>query len=84
MAEALLAGDALQALAFEVLTPEASQVDPALQARLCGLLARAAGDAGMAGGQAIDLASVGLPLDEQALRRHAPAQDRRVAARPAC
>jgi farnesyl diphosphate synthase len=42
-------------------------VAPALQARLCALLARAAGDAGMAGGQAIDLASVGLPLDEQAL-----------------
>ena len=35
---------------------------------LCGLLARAAGGAGMAGGQAIDLASVGLPLDEHALR----------------
>ncbi|HSB24024.1 MAG TPA: polyprenyl synthetase family protein, partial [Burkholderiaceae bacterium] len=39
-----------------------------LQARLCGLLARAAGHEGMAGGQAIDLASIGLPLDEQQLR----------------
>jgi len=67
VAQAMLAGDAMQALAFEVLTPDASVVAPALQARLCGLLARAAGDAGMAGGQAIDLASVGLPLDEQAL-----------------
>ena len=67
VAQAMLAGDAMQALAFEVLTPEAGRVDPALQARLCGLLARAAGDAGMAGGQAIDLASVGLPLDEHAL-----------------
>jgi farnesyl diphosphate synthase len=38
-----------------------------LQARLCGLLARAAGGAGMAGGQAIDLASVGHRLDERAL-----------------
>jgi farnesyl diphosphate synthase len=54
-------------LAFEVLTPEQG-VEPALQARLTGLLARAAGHAGMAGGQAIDLASIGLALDERALR----------------
>ena len=66
-AQAMLAGDAMQALAFEVLTPEAG-VDPALQARLCALLARSAGHAGMAGGQAIDLASIGMPLDERALR----------------
>lgn len=66
-AQAMLAGDAMQALAFEVLTPERG-VEPALQARLCGLLARAAGHAGMAGGQAIDLASIGLPLGEHALR----------------
>jgi len=66
-AQAMLAGDAMQALAFEVLTPD-SGVPPALQARLCSLLARAAGHAGMAGGQAIDLASIGLVLDEQALR----------------
>ena len=66
-AQAMLAGDAMQALAFEVLTPD-SGVAPALQARLCGLLARAAGHAGMAGGQAIDLASIGRPLTEDALR----------------
>lgn len=66
-AQAMLAGDAMQALAFEVLTPETG-VAPALQARLVGLLARAAGHEGMAGGQAIDLASVGCPLDESALR----------------
>jgi farnesyl diphosphate synthase len=66
-AQAMLAGDAMQALAFEVLTPDQS-VAPALQARLCSLLARAAGHAGMAGGQAIDLASIGKPLGEQALR----------------
>ena len=66
-AQAMLAGDAMQALAFEVLTPEQG-VAPALQARLCALLARAAGHAGMAGGQAIDLASIGKPLDEQSLR----------------
>ena len=66
-AQAMLAGDAMQALAFEVLTPDTG-MDPALQAKLCALLARAAGHAGMAGGQAIDLASVGLQLDERALR----------------
>ena len=66
-AQAMLAGDAMQALAFEVLTPEHG-VPPALQARLCGLLARAAGHAGMAGGQAIDLVSIGRPLDESTLR----------------
>ncbi len=68
-AQALLAGDALQALAFELLTPEGDEVPPAVQAQLCRLLARAAGYEGMAGGQAIDLASVGVDLDETRLRR---------------
>jgi farnesyl diphosphate synthase len=67
-ARALLAGDALQALAFELLTPLDNSVAPASQARLCALLARAAGEAGMAGGQAIDLASVGMQLTEEPLR----------------
>ena len=66
-AQAMLAGDAMQALAFEVLTPDEGG-DLALQARHCGLLARSAGHAGMAGGQAIDLASVGHTLDEATLR----------------
>jgi farnesyl diphosphate synthase len=72
-AQAMLAGDAMHTLAFEVLTaPVGAEAEfelaPALQARLCSLLARASGHAGMAGGQAIDLASVGLPLAEAALR----------------
>jgi farnesyl diphosphate synthase len=72
-AQALLAGDTLQALAFEILTPlphetDGGEMDASLQARLCQLLARASGHAGMAGGQAIDLASVGLPLTEAELR----------------
>jgi farnesyl diphosphate synthase len=67
-AQAMLAGDAMQALAFEVLTPDASKVPLGLQARLVGLLARAAGESGMAGGQAIDLASIGQPLLESELR----------------
>ncbi len=67
-ASALLAGDALQAMAFEVLTPSDASVAPDVQARLCALLSRAAGSTGMAGGQAIDLASLGCTLDEDALR----------------
>lgn len=68
-ATALLAGDALQALAFELLTPDAADSVPlAMQARFCRLLSRAAGSAGMAGGQAIDLASVGCALSEKQLR----------------
>lgn len=69
-ADALLAGDALQALAFELLTPEDEQQIPAtMQAELCRLLARAAGGEGMAGGQAIDLASVGIRLTREQLQR---------------
>ena len=67
-AQALLAGDALQALAFELMTPLDDTIPAAVQARLCALLARAAGGAGMAGGQAIDLASVGTALTEEQLR----------------
>jgi farnesyl diphosphate synthase len=70
-AQAMLAGDAMQALAFEVLTPdegEGAGVSSALQARLVRLLARASGQSGMAGGQAIDLASVGHTLNETLLR----------------
>jgi farnesyl diphosphate synthase len=66
-AQAMLAGDAMQALAFEVLTPDAGMA-PAVQARLVALLARAAGHTGMAGGQAIDLASVGTALPESELK----------------
>jgi len=67
-ARALLAGDALQALAFELLTPDEG-MSFEQQAHLCRLLARAAGCAGMAGGQAIDLASVGVALSESQLRQ---------------
>ena len=65
-AQALLAGDALQALAFELLTPTEDVVDATTQAKLCRLLAMSAGCHGMAGGQAIDLANVGqhLHLDQ--------------------
>jgi len=68
-ATALLAGDALQALAFELLAPEGAGISDRTQATLCRLLATAAGHAGMAGGQAIDLAAVGKSLSESELRQ---------------
>ena len=67
-AQALLAGDALQALAFEFLTPEDGSIPAEVQAKLCRLLALAAGHDGMAGGQAIDLASVGQVLRRDQLQ----------------
>ncbi|MDO8306407.1 polyprenyl synthetase family protein [Herminiimonas sp.] len=57
---ALLVGDALQAQAFEVLAQ--GGLEPARQLAMVRLLARASGSLGMCGGQAIDLASVGLSL----------------------
>jgi len=63
-ATAILAGDALQMLAFQLLTrnPLLSG-DPALQVSLIDLIADAAGSLGMTGGQAIDLAAEGKRLD---------------------
>jgi farnesyl diphosphate synthase len=66
-AQAMLAGDAMQVLAFDVLTPDQG-MSPQLMSTLVRLLARASGHDGMAGGQAIDLASVGRSLDERSLR----------------
>lgn len=65
-ATALLVGDALQSQAFVVLTDEAALDAPA-QAALVRELALASGSLGMAGGQAIDLASVGLTLTRSQL-----------------
>ncbi len=62
-ATALLVGDALQTLAFEVLASDpALAVSPARRLEMVATLARATGAAGMAGGQAIDLAAVGRKL----------------------
>ena len=60
-ATALLVGDALQSQAFIVLS-EGQAVDAASRLEMLRLLARASGSAGMCGGQAIDLGSVGLAL----------------------
>ncbi len=63
-ATAILAGDALQALAFQVLAQDPHMTeDPCLRLKLLETLARAAGSRGMVGGQAIDLLSVGKALN---------------------
>ena len=61
-ATALLVGDALQSLAFQLLGEYRLADDPADQLQMVKLLAAAAGSRGMAGGQAIDLESVGKKL----------------------
>jgi len=62
-ATALLVGDALQSLAFDILAAQPLADDAHTQLRMVRLLAQAAGSRGMAGGQAIDLASVGKSLN---------------------
>jgi len=54
-ATAILAGDALQTLAFEILADDATHPDPVVRVTLVATLARASGLAGMAGGQMLDL-----------------------------
>jgi len=61
-ATALLAGDSLQALAFQLLAEHRLCDEPQAQLEMMRILAAACGSRGMAGGQAIDLASVGQPL----------------------
>jgi geranylgeranyl diphosphate synthase type II len=65
---AILAGDGLQSLAFEVLSDPQKNPQPAeLRLAMVVSLAQAAGPAGMVGGQAIDLESVGQVIDRPAL-----------------
>ena len=61
-ATALLAGDALQSLAFQLLAEHPLADDARTQLEMVKLLAAAAGSRGMAGGQQIDLEAVGKPL----------------------
>jgi farnesyl diphosphate synthase len=68
-ATAILAGDALHALAFEIVADEATHEDPFVRAELVAELARAAGPAGMAGGQMMDLAAADERLDIAAVTR---------------
>ncbi len=60
---ALLVGDALQSLAFQILSEKTLADEPAAQLEMVRLLAAAAGSRGMAGGQQIDLESIGKRLD---------------------
>jgi farnesyl diphosphate synthase len=62
VATALLVGDSLQSLAFQLLAEHRLSDDPAVQVEMVKILALACGSRGMAGGQAIDLASVGRAL----------------------
>jgi len=68
-ATAILAGDALLTLAFEILAGPATAADGGVRAALCAGLARAAGLAGMVGGQMLDLAAerAAAPLDGSAI-----------------
>lgn len=67
-AAALLSGDALQTLAFELLS-RPTGLPGARQLRMLSTLAQAAGSLGMAGGQAIDLANVGKAMNQAALEK---------------
>ena len=68
-ATAILAGDALLTKAFEVLAAPDTHADPQVRADLVLALARAAGDAGMVGGQMLDLVAEGMELDVPEITR---------------
>lgn len=65
-ATAILAGDALQALAFQILSEDQS-MDAPMRLEIVTALAQACGSMGMAGGQMVDLCAVGTTLDLEAL-----------------
>ena len=68
-ATAVLAGDSLHALAFEILAHEATHKDPLVRSELVLELSRASGPNGMAGGQMMDLLAEGEVLDLPAITR---------------
>ncbi len=68
-ATAILAGDALQALAFEILAAPSESLQPLQQLQMLSTLSRASGDKGMVAGQAIDICAVDSHLDLQSLER---------------
>lgn len=68
-ATAILAGDSLHALAFEVLADEATHEDPFVRSELVSELARASGPSGMAGGQMLDLTAGEAKPDLAAVTR---------------
>jgi len=68
-ATAVLAGDSLHALAFEILADEETHPDPFVRAELIAELARASGPSGMAGGQMMDLAASDADFDLHSVTR---------------
>lgn len=68
-ASAILAGDALQTLAFDILADPATELTDGARIALVGALARAAGIGGMAGGQALDLEAERVRPDEAGIVR---------------
>ena len=68
-ATAVLAGDSLHALAFEILGDDTTHEDPFVRAELVAELARASGPSGMAGGQMMDMAASDSVLDLPAVTR---------------
>ena len=69
-ATVILAGDALQALAFEVLVRESSEtIAPHVKVKMVKILAISSGVFGMAGGQAVDLAAAGKKMTEDQMER---------------
>ena len=84
-AMAILAGDALQALAFELLAGDARMgVDDATRVRMLRTLGTACGAQGMAGGQAVDLAGHRHAAGRGRAGTHACAEDRRADPRHRC
>ncbi|HEU4961839.1 MAG TPA: farnesyl diphosphate synthase [Sphingomonas sp.] len=68
-ATAILVGDALQTLAFEIMTDPATHPDPFVRAEMALELARAAGPAGMVGGQMMDIEAEKTDLDLATITR---------------
>ncbi|MFW2350656.1 polyprenyl synthetase family protein [Qipengyuania sp.] len=68
-ATAVLAGDCLHALAFDILTQPDTSADPFVRAELVATLARASGHEGMAGGQMMDIVSEEQAYDLQQITR---------------
>jgi farnesyl diphosphate synthase len=68
-AHAILAGDSLLTLAFDIVADPATDLDPSIKIELIRLLARAAGIGGMAGGQALDLQAETQSPDEAGIIR---------------
>jgi farnesyl diphosphate synthase len=66
-AVALLVGDALQSLAFQLISQDSYQIQNQQKVKMLHILSLASGSRGMAGGQAIDLQSIGIPLSRAEL-----------------